>query len=461
MARGINNCKNMRYLPHTQSEVDRMLATIGVGSIDELFSSIPEHARLRQPLPIPLGLDEISLMEQMEALAESNIGSRSLCFLGGGIYDHFVPPVVDQLLLRGEFYTAYTPYQAEVAQGTLMAIFEFQTMIAELFGMAVANASMYDGASAAAEAVLMAQRLTKRRNVWISRGVHPEAVATIQTYLAGDNACRVHVSDVAQDGTCNLQAMRDEVDETTACVAIGLPNFYGCVSNAKEAAEIAHAKGALVITVTMDPYALALVEPPGAVGVDIAVGEGQALGLPMQYGGPGCGLFACRGEREYLQQIPGRICGETVDSKGTRGYVLTLATREQHIRRERATSNICTNHSLCALAIAIRLALLGKKGFIDVATLSLSKAEYAKQKLTENGLWKCVYSAPTFNEFVVRSQKNDLTERLANAADASILAGIPLARFEPHRDRDLLIAVTEKHKKSDIDRLVEVLCKSL
>jgi glycine dehydrogenase subunit 1 len=438
-----------------------MLASIGVPSIDALFEPIPSDVRLGRPLAIEPSLDEARLMDHLDGLAQRNTAARALSFVGGGLYDHHVPPAVDQLLLRGELYTAYTPYQAEVAQGTLQAIFEFQTIVSELFGMPIANASMYDGASAAAEAVLMARRLTKRLHTLVSAGVHPEYAETIRTYVRGlpGGVEAIETLPTGKDGGVDLDALDAALkkNEDVACVVVGYPNFYGSVQDLRAIAERAHAHGALLVTVTQEPYAMALLEPPGKLGADIAVGEGQALGLPPQNGGPGCGLFACRDAREFLQNIPGRLCGETIDKNGQRGYVLTLSTREQHIRRDRATSNICTNHALCALAITIRACLLGKTGFVDVAKQCLAKTEHLKKALVATGAWELPFAAPTFNEFVVRSKRGPVGPVVAKAAEQGILAGIDLSRFEPGRDRDLLIAVTERHARADLDRLVAAL----
>jgi glycine dehydrogenase subunit 1 len=329
--------------------------------------------------------------------------------------------------------------------------------VAELFGMPVANASMYDGASATAEAVLMARRLTKRSRALVSEGVHPEYLETVRTYVQGlpGGASQIEMIPLASDGVADLAALRARLaDGDTACIVVGYPNFFGCVNDLRDLAQAAHDHGALLITTTAEPYALALIEPPGALGADIAVGEGQPLGLPAQYGGPGCGLFACKDTREFLAQVPGRLCGETVDNKGVRGYVLTLATREQHIRRERATSNICTNHALCALAITIRACLLGRQGFVQVAEQCFAKAEYVKQKLVASGAWELPYAAPTFNEFVVRSTRGPVAPRLEKLARDGVLAGVDLSRWSRGRERDLLLCVTERHSRADLDRLV-------
>ncbi len=449
----------MRYLPHTDDEIKGMLRAIGVSTLDGLFEPIPKEVRFGRELAIEPSLDEARLMDHLSALAAKNTAATALSFLGAGAYDHHVPPVVDQLLLRGEFYTAYTPYQAEVAQGTLQAIFEFQTLSCELFGMPVANASMYDGASAAAEAVLMARRLTKRTHVLVLDSVHPEYKDTIRTYVQGlpGGAGEIETVPHTDEGTADGDALAKMLRDDTACIVVGYPNVLGCLDDLRAIAELAHKKGALLVTATCEPYALALVEPPGALGADIAVGEGQPLGLPPQNGGPGCGLFACKDSREFLQNVPGRLCGETVDKNGQRGYVLTLATREQHIRRDRATSNICTNHALCALAITIRACLLGKRGFVEVAKQCLAKAEYLKSELAKTGAWEIAYSAPTFNEFVVRSKKGPTKPIVAAAAKQGILAGVELSRWYPRNDRDLLVCATERHARADLDRLVAAL----
>jgi len=438
-----------------------MLAAIGVPSLDALFEPIPKDVQLGRRLAIPNGLDEASLMAEVTGLAAKNRATEMLSFLGAGIYEHHVPPAVDQLLLRSEFYTAYTPYQAEVAQGTLQTIFEFQTIVIELFGLPVANASMYDGASAMAEGVLMARRLTKRSRVLVSGGVHPEYLETVRTYVKGlpGGSAQIEMVPNGPSGLVDVAAIQAKLraGDPVACVVVGYPNFFGCAGDLRGIADLAHASGALLVTVTMEPYALSVLEPPGAAGADIAVGEGQPLGLPPQFGGPGCGLFACRDGRDYLQQIPGRLCGETVDKNGERGYVLTLSTREQHIRRERATSNICTNHALCALAVTIRACLLGKRGFVEVGRQCLAKAEYLKKALVAGGKWELPYRGATFNEFVIRSKHGAVAPILERLAEGGVLAGVDLGRWNDAWSRDLLIAVTERHAKADLDRLVALL----
>jgi glycine dehydrogenase subunit 1 len=447
----------MRYVPHTPEEITEMLRVIGKGSIDELFETIPPEARLDRALAVPPALDEPTLMRHLRALSEKNSGTRMLSFLGGGIYDHHIPPAVDQLLLRSEFYTSYTPYQPEVSQGTLQAIWEFQTIVSELFGLPLANASLYDGASATAEAALMACRLTKRGKVLASGCVHPDARATTRTYLGGRSDQSYVEAPVGANGCADPSAIERLLDDATAALVVGYPSFFGGLTDLRPLAELAHRRGALLVAQVSDPYALALAEAPGALGADIAVGEGQPLACPPQLGGPGVGLFACHGDRNYLQQLPGRVCGETVDVRGERGYVLTLSTREQHIRRERATSNICTNQGLLALALTIRTTLLGKRGFVEVAERCLAKASYLRGRvLSLKGFAPGFEGAPFFNEICVRVPTT--AALICQKLEAEgIIAGLDLGRVDPAFSDRLLIAVTEKHRREDLDRLVAAL----
>jgi glycine dehydrogenase subunit 1 len=447
----------MRYLPHTEPEIQSMLSAIGAASVDSLFDDVPPAYRLNRRLAIEPALDEASLMAHLEALANKNESVRALSFLGAGLYHHHIPPAVDQLLLRSEFYTAYTPYQPEVAQGTLQAIFEFQTIVAELLGMDVANASMYDGASAAAEAVTMARRVTGKTRVALSAGLHPEYRDTIATYLHNIDHGKpeMDVVRLGGDGRTNLAELESAVTDATAAVIVGYPNFLGCVEDLAAIRAIASKKGALLVTATSEPYALSVLAPPGKFGADIAVGEGQALALPPQLGGPGVGLFATR--KDYVQKMPGRLVGETVDQAGVRGFVLTLSTREQHIRREKATSNICTNHGLVALAMTIRTSMLGRRGFDEVGRACLAKAEYLKTRILADGKYSLPASAPTFNEFVVRRNEGKAAPLLAALGAKGILGGVPLGKFYAERDRDFLVAVTERHSKADLDRFADAL----
>ncbi|NLE86487.1 MAG: aminomethyl-transferring glycine dehydrogenase subunit GcvPA [Myxococcales bacterium] len=452
----------MRYLPHTPEEVREMLAAAKRGSIDELFESIPESARFQGRLDVPPALGEAQLMRHLQELASRNTGARMLSFLGCGSYDHHVPPAVDQLLLRSEFYTAYTPYQPEVAQGTLQAIWEFQTMVSELYGLPLANASLYDGASATAEAVLMARRLTKRDGVLVSGCVHPEYRHTTRTYLSG--RAQDEYVDVAlgPDGRADLAALEAAIDERTAAVVVGYPSFVGPLTDLEPIARLCHDRGALLVVAVPEPYALALADAPGGRGADIVVGEGQPLACPPQFGGPGVGLFACRDDKKFLQQLPGRVCGETVDVNGKRGYVLTLSTREQHIRRERATSNICTNQGLVALAFAVRVSLLGKTGFVEVARRCLAKARYLRDQLTQlPGVGAAFGDAPFFNEFAVRFSGHTAAAVLARLEQAGIVGGYDLGRTDPAWSDRLLVAVTEKHARADLDEFVTALRTAL
>ncbi len=447
-----------RYVPHTEAEVTEMLGIVGRASLDELFSTIPPEARFERKLALEPVLAEPELMAHMTELAKKSTGSTLLSFLGAGMYQHHVPPAVDQLLLRSEFYTAYTPYQPEVAQGTLQAIWEFQTIVSELYGLPLANASLYDGASATAEAALMACRLTKRGRVLLSGCVHPDYRRTTTTYLAGRSDMSVQELGIAANGAADTSAIAQALNDGVAAVIVGYPGFYGALPDLAALADLAHAKGALLVATISEPYALSVVQPPGALGADIAVGEGQPLACPPQFGGPGVGLFACRDDRQYLQQLPGRICGETVDHDGERGFVLTLSTREQHIRRERATSNICTNQGLLALSLAIRSSLLGKTGFIEVGTQCLAKARYLRAEILKLPGYAAGFApAPFFNEFAVQVRGGDASQVCRKLEAQGIIAGFDLGReAAAHKDR-LLIAVTEKHRREDLDRLVRAL----
>jgi len=438
----------MRYHPHTPEEIREMLEKIGVSRIEALFSPIPEECRLDRPLAVPEALDERSLMEHLEELAAKQ--PKVPPFLGGGAYPHHVPPAVDQLLLRSELYTAYTPYQPEVSQGTLQITFEFQTYVTLLTGLEISNASMYDGATAAAEAALMAVRLSRgeRAKVVVSRALHPEYRDVLQTYLAvGFEVVEV---GFGPDGRTDLEALRGAVDEKTAAVLVGYPNFFGVIEDLRAVAQVAHEKGALLVSCTTEALALGLLQGPGALGADIAVGEMQSFGNGLNFGGPGLGFFATR--EAYLRQLPGRICGATVDRSGRRGFVLTLSTREQHIRRERATSNICTNHGLNAAAATIHLSLLGREGLHALALLNYRRARYARERLAEVGCAP-LFSGPVFNEFVIRAPK-DAPERIQRAG---LAGGLQIDCYYPELVDGLLLCVTELHDRKRIDALVQAL----
>jgi glycine dehydrogenase subunit 1 len=448
----------MRYVPHTEAEVADMLQVIGRSSVDELFATIPPEARFERRLALEPALAEPELMAHLDELSRKSGGSALLSFLGAGMYQHHVPPAVDQLLLRSEFYTAYTPYQPEVAQGTLQAIWEFQTIVSELYGLPLANASLYDGASATAEAALMACRLTKRGKVLVSGCVHPDYRRTTVTYMAGRSDITCQVLGVGVNGVADHALIEQALSQEVAAVVVGYPSFFGGIPDLAALAQLAHDSGALLIATVSEPYALSVVEAPGALGADIAVGEGQPLACPPQFGGPGVGLFACRDDRNYLQQLPGRICGETVDHEGERGFVLTLSTREQHIRRERATSNICTNQGLLALSLAIRASLIGKHGFVEVGRQCLAKARYLRSEIARlAGYAPAFADAPFFNEFAIQVRGGEASRVCSKLEASGIIAGYDLGREDrAHKDK-LLIAVTEKHRREDLDRLVRAL----
>jgi len=435
-----------------------MLARVGVEHIDDLFNAIPASYRLDRALDLEAALDEPRLMQHLSDLANASKGAGMLSFLGGGMYRHHVPPAVDQLLQRSEFYTAYTPYQAELSQGTLQAIFEFQTIVCELFGTDVANASMYDGASGAAEAVLMARRIKRRTHVVVSEALHPEYIETIRTYVQGlDAEGTISLAPTATNGGTDWDATAGLVTEKTAALVVGYPNFFGCVEDLGAARAAADTQGALLVTATAEPYALSLLRAPGVCGADICVGEGQALAVPPQYGGPGVGLFGA--SQAFVRQMPGRLVGRTLDSDGQPGYVLTLSTREQHIRREKATSNICTNHGLIALAMGIRTAMLGRQGFQQVGQRCLNAAHYLRAGIEKLDAFEVPYAAPVFNELVVRSKGPDAAEVLGGLAERDIIGGIDLGRFRDEWRKDLLVAVTELHTREELDRLLDALAR--
>jgi glycine dehydrogenase subunit 1 len=441
-----------RYIPTTSAEQREMLRTIGVESIEDLLAKVPQKARLSRPLQIPPALAEHELLASMRALAAQNADADShVCFLGGGSYDHFVPLVINHMILRGEFLTAYTPYQPEASQGTLRSIYEYQTMIAELTGMDVANASIYDGGSSLAEAALMAHSVTQRDELVLTAALNPLHRRVVATYCDGPG---LRLRDCpAPDGVIDLDVARRLVTGKTAALVLQTPNFYGCLEDVAAAATIAHEAGALLI-VAADPVNLGVLEAPGKLGADIVVGEGQGLGVPMSFGGPNLGVFATR--NELVRRMPGRLVGVTVDRDGERGFVLTLQTREQHIRRAKATSNICTNVALCALMATVYLATMGKQGLVRAGELSMAKAHYAARRLTEIPGVSLRFSAPFFKEFALTLPKPP--ERVvARLLRDKILAGVPLKTFDRKLANVLLVAVTERRTKAEIDRFAEVL----
>ena len=445
-----------RYIANTPAEQREMLKTIGAASIEDLLVKIPPKARLSRPLALPPALAEADLVRHMRALAAQNADAdRFSCFVGAGSYDHFVPSPINHLILRGEFFTAYTPYQPEASQGTLRTIYEYQTMIAELTGMDVANASIYDGASSLAEAALMAHAATDRREIVLARGVNPLYRQVTETYCEGAG---IRLRDVpAPDGVLDLDAARKLVTAKTAALVIQTPNFYGVLEDVAAAAELAHAAGALLVVVA-DPVNLGVLEGPGRLGADIVVGEGQGLGVPMSFGGPNLGVFAAKSA--LVRRIPGRLVGATVDRDGARGFVLTLQTREQHIRRAKATSNICTNVALCALMATIYLATLGKQGLQRVGELSTAKAHYTAEQLTKIPGVSLRFAQPFFKEFALRLPKSPTTV-VAKLAKRRILPGVPLKTYDRSLGDTLLVAVTEQRTREEIDAYAGALAEVL
>jgi glycine dehydrogenase subunit 1 len=444
----------MPYFYNTPADQEAMLRAIGVESLGHLFDMVPEEFRLQRPLDLPPALSELELAQHMQALADKNahIGQK-VCFLGGGSYDHFVPAVVDAIASRGEFYTSYTPYQPEVAQGNLQVMFEYQTLICQLTGLDVSNASLYDGGSAAAEAVLLAMSVTGRpKKAIVAGSVHPHYREILRTYFECLGAELVTVA--APAGAVRPADVAAAIDQDTACVLVQHPNFFGCLEDVVALANIAHQAGALLVQ-SFDPISLGLLKRPGDLGADVAVAEGQSLGTPLLYGGPYLGIMACR--EQFVRRMPGRIAGQTVDRRGRRCWVLTLQTREQHIRREKATSNICTNQGLFALRAAIFLAELGPQGLRETAELCLRKAHYARQGLTATSRLTAAFDQPTFKEFVIRDPQGRVSELLEQACDAGYLAGIPLGSWYPELADCFLVCVTEKRTRAEIDGLAEVL----
>jgi len=442
----------MPYIPHSDEDRNAMLAAIGVRSIEELFEDVPEHVRFPE-LDLPPALSEMEARWELEMLAEADlttVGGPS--FLGAGAYRHFVPAVVDSFLRRGEFYTAYTPYQPEVSQGTLQAIFEYQTMICALTGMEVSNASHYDGATATAEAVITAINVhrMKRRKVILSPFVHPEYRAVVRTYTQGMGLSIVGDEDPRAD----LPDLVDQVDGDTACVIVQTPNFLGQIEDLQGLADAVHERKSLLLVVA-DPISLGLLNPPGSFGADVVVGDGQGMGAGLNFGGPYLGFFATR--MKHVRKMAGRLVGQTVDAEGERGFVLTLSTREQHIRRERATSNICTNQGLMMLAAAVYMAALGRCGMRQVAELCYHKAHYAADRIDELADYAILRDKPFFKEFVVRCPRpvEEVNDHLLD--EWGIIGGYDLGRDYPHLKNHMLLCVTEMNPREEIDELVEAL----
>jgi glycine dehydrogenase subunit 1 len=432
----------MRYIPNDRKARERMLADVSLGSPEELFEPIPAEYRLNRPLDLPEPIDEAALAAHMAALAGANASSdRRACVIGGGAYDHYIPSVVRHMTGRSEFYTAYTPYQPEISQGTLQAIFEYQTMITGLTGMDVSNASLYDGASAAAEAVLMAVRVTGVDRVVVSRGVNPRYRETIRTYLQHSRCAIVEAGLDPASGRTDLAAAARLLEEPAACFVVQSPNFLGVVEDPGGLAALRRAGKALLAAVVTEPLSLGMLTPPGEWGADLVAAEGQSFGIPVGFGGPYLGILAVR--EEYVRQMPGRLVGQTVDARGERGFVLTLATREQHIRREKATSNVCSNEGLCALAAAIYLSTLGPGGLRRLAARNMLTADAARRSMAASGAWHLPLSGPVFNEFVA-VPKGGAEAAQKRLREAGFSGGLRIADAYPEYPEGLLFCFTEK-----------------
>lgn len=442
----------MPYIPHSDTDREEMLATIGAKSIDELFREIPANLRVQGDLNLPPALDEHRLYAHLAEISKKNVNLMDVtCFLGAGIYDRYIPATVGATIARGEFLTAYTPYQPELSQGYLQTIYEFQSMVAEIYGMDIANASMYDGATSMAEAAILAYGIKGRTKIVVSGAVHPHYRQVLDTYCW---SMGLHVETIthADGATTDLSA----VDEEAACIIVQYPNFFGTIEDLNAVRKAADAAGAMMIVVA-DPIACALLKPPGHFGADMVVGEGQPMGVAMGLGGPMVGLFACK--TDLVRRIPGRIVGRTTDHEGRSGFVMTLRTREQDIRREKATSNICTNEALMALAATIYMEALGKNGMTKVAEGSVRNTQYAIKRLSESGA-KVKFNGKVFGEFVIELPKDAVAVRDA-LLEKGILAGLPLGSYYPGMDNCLLVAVTEIRTKAEIDRFATELATAL
>lgn len=438
----------MDFRPNTQKDREEMLKTIGVKSIDELFSDIPPALRFKGDMKLPPGMSEYEVAKHLKSLAGKNTAQDYACFIGAGAYDHYVPSVVRHVLARSEFYTAYTPYQPEVSQAVLQSIYEYQTMICELTGMDAANASMYDGASSTAESVTIAAGLTRRKKAIVSRTVNPETRAVIKTYAAGHD---IEVAEVGfEQGVTSLKSLHEALDKDVACVVTQQPNFFGNIEPVDEISQDVRSVGASLI-VSVNPITLGVLRPPAEYGAEIVTGEGQVLGNPLAFGGPYLGVLAVKDK--YLRRMPGRLVGMTKDTRGQRGFVLTLQTREQHIRRERATSNICSNEALNALAAVVYLTWLGKEGIREIGRICVNKAHYLAEGIKSIKGYSLAWTTPFFNEFAVKCPV--APEKIVQSLlDRKILAGYPLGRAYPELKDYLLIAVTEKRTKEEMDNLL-------
>jgi glycine dehydrogenase subunit 1 len=447
----------MSYISLSDKDKKEMMAKVGISSLAELFRSIPKDIMLKRELNVPSPMTELELIQLFEKIAQKNKYQNFLSFLGAGAYPHVIPYIVDYISSRGEFISPYTPYQPEVSQGTLQVIFEFQTLICQLTGMDIANASLYDGASAAAEAVLMAHRLKGRPKVLVGKTLHPHYRRVIQTYVKN---LGVEIEEIkyTETGEVDLRDLKAKLDDKTSAVLCQSPNFMGVIENLKKISDLAHSVKALSIVVVAEPVSLGILEAPGKLGADIVAGEGQSFGLPLSFGGPYLGFMACC--KEFVRQFPGRIAGQTKDMDGKRGFVLTLSTREQHIRRERATSNICTNQAWCALRATIFLETLGREGLRELALQNIQKANYALEQLSQIKGIKRKFKGNFFNEFVLEFP-GGLEKISGFLRKKGIIGGLNLGEYYSNLKKCALVCVTEMHKKDDIDRLAEVLKESV
>ena len=443
----------MSYISLSEKDKKEMLARIGISSIEELFRSIPDDLKIKKNLDVPESLTEPELGRWMDEIVSQNSYHEFLSFLGAGAYSHVIPSVVDYLSSRGEFISPYTPYQPEVSQGTLQIIFEFQTLICQLTGMDIANASLYDGASGAAEAVLMANRINSKPKILVARTVHPQYREVIKTYTQNLDLS-VEEIEYSDRGEVDFGDLEEKFDEETSAVVIQSPNFFGIIEKLEEISELAHERKALSVVVVAEPVSLGILEAPGKLGADIVTGEGQSFGLPLSFGGPYLGFMACC--KEFVRQFPGRIAGEAKDVDGKRGFVVTLSTREQFIRRERATSNICTNQAWCALRATIFLELLGKQGIKDLARQNIQKANYALDKITQIHGIRPRFKGVCFNEFILQFEK-PWSEIEGFLLENGVIGGLSVAKAYPELDNCALLCVTESHLKKDLDRLVDLL----
>ncbi|MGD6940801.1 aminomethyl-transferring glycine dehydrogenase subunit GcvPA [Cytobacillus gottheilii] len=440
-----------RYLPMTESDKNAMLEAIGVQSVDELFSDIPERVRFKGEYNIKPAKPETALMKELTLLAQKNADLKThSSFLGAGVYDHYMPVIVDHVLSRSEFYTAYTPYQPEISQGELQAIFEFQTMICELTGMDVANSSMYDGGTALAEAAMLSTGQTRRKKVLVSSAVHPESKEVVKSYAKGQYVEVIEIPH--KDGVTDLEALSNLMNDEIAAVVVQYPNFFGRIEPMQELEQIIHEHKAMFV-VSSNPLALGALKPPGAFGADIVAGDAQVFGIPTAFGGPHCGYFAV--SSKLMRKVPGRLVGQTVDEEGRRGFVLTLQAREQHIRRDKATSNICSNQALNALAASVAMTALGKKGVKEMAAANMQKAFYARNQFKKAG-FEIAFEGPSFNEFVVKLNK-PVKEANVELLKKGIIGGYDLHRDYSEMANHMLVAVTELRTKEEIDTFVQEL----